>query len=371
MRKVGLIVRILIGVATIGWAMLPAAVAAAPVKITVGYQQWWAGGVSAAVIRALGPSLWKRFLPPDVEVDFQASPQGPVIINNMLAGKQQIGYLGDMPGVVATTKQDVADVRMVAVTSFSQGQMCHLLLVRKDAPAFKSPKEAVQWLNGKVVAAPKGGCTDLFFRTVMKEAKVEPKEYQHQGVETIVTNFRVGKLDGAVIPDIPRARIEAEGTARLVATGYNFNLPDAGVLTMRKDFMDQHPDIAKGWLKMEMYVQRNYLLDRSKWDEVAQMALQQNPGYTKQQIWASLFARFPEEQGGSPVRQSFPFVFDDEVKKKMLGAFRFLHEIKVINVDTPRDGAFDDALSRQVAAEERLALPLGEIRGAAASDAPR
>lgn len=371
MRGVRKVAEVVLGAAIAICAALPTAWAAESLKISVGYQQWWAGGVSADVIRALGPSFWKKFLPGDVEVDFQASPQGPVIINNMLAGKQQIGYLGDMPGVVATTKEKVADVRMVAVTSFSPGQLCHLLLVRKDAPAFKSPKEAVRWLNGKIVAAPKGGCTDLFFRTVMKDDKVEPKEYQQQGVETIVTNFRAGKLDGAVIPDFPRARIEAEGTARLVATGHNYNLPDAGVLTMRKEFMDKYPEVAKGWLKMEMYVQQHYLLDRSKWDEVAQMALQQNPGYTKRQIWTSLFARIPDEQGGAAVRQSFPFVFDDQVKAKMLGAFRFLHEIKIIDVDKPRNGALDDALSRQVAAEAKASLPLGEIKGVALGEAPQ
>lgn len=335
--------------------------AAEPLKVTVGYQAWWAGGVTAAIIRSLGPDFWKKFLPPNVEVEFQAQPQGPVIINNMLANKQQIGYVGDMPGVVSTTKEKMADVRMVAVNAFSAGQMCHLLVVRKDAPAFKSPQEAIQWLNGKVVAAPKGGCTDLFFRTIMKDAKITPKEYQQQGVEQIVTNFRARKLDAAVIPDFPRARIEAEGTARLVATGYNFNLPDASVITMRKDFMDNHREVAKSWLRMEMYVQQHHLLDRSKWDEVARIAMEQNPGYTKQQILTSLFAKIPAELGGAPVRQSYPFVFDDQVRAKMIDAYKFLHEIKVIDVDKPRDGAMDDTLAREVAAEAKVRLPLGEI----------
>jgi len=365
MQKTRWVANALLGAVLSGCILAHTSAGAEPVKISIGYQPWFAGGVSADVIRGLGPTLWKKFLPADVEVEFQASPQGPVIINNMLADKQQIGYLGDMPGVVATTKSQMADIRMVAVTSFSSGQMCHLLLVRKDAPAFKSSKEAIQWINGKVVAAPKGGCTDLFFRTVMKDAKIVPKQYGHQGVEQIVTNFRVGKLDAAVIPDFPRSKIEAEGTARLVATGFDFNLPDAGVMVMRKDFMDKYPEIAKGWLRMEMYVQVNYLMDRSKWDEVVKMAVEQNPGYTKEQIWASLFASIPADKGGAPVRQTFPFVFDDQVRAKMMGAYRFLNEIKIIDVDKPRDGAMDDALARQVAADAKLKLPLGEIKGAA------
>src|SRR5712692_5607820 len=341
------------------------------VLVRIGYQPWWAGGISAVVIRALGPEFWKKYVPPQAEIEFQASPQGPVIINNMLAGKNEIGYMGDMPAVVATTKQGIADIRMVAVTSFSPGQMCHLLMVRQDAPVFKSPAEAIQWLGGKVVAAPKGGCTDLFFRTIMKERGVQPKEYQHQGVEAIITNFRAKKIDAAVIPDLPRARLEAERAARVVATGHQFNLPDAGILVMRQDFMSKHPDIAKGWLRMELHVQQHYLLDRKNWDRVAEIGAEQNPGYSKQQVWLSQFGRIPEVQGGSPVKQSFPFVLDASVKDKMINAYRFLHEIKVIDVDRPRDGAMDDSLARQVAADEKAKLPLGEIVGLPAANAPK
>lgn len=341
------------------------------VLVRIGYQPWWAGGITADVIRALGPEVWKKYLPAHAQVEFQASPQGPVIINNMLAGKVEIGYMGDMPAVVSTTKQAIADIRMVAVTSFSPGQMCHLLMVRQDAPAFKSPAEAIQWLDGKIVAAPKGGCTDLFFRTVMKERSIQPKEYQHQGVEAIITNFRAKKIDAAVIPDIPRARLEAENVARVVATGHQFNLPDAGVLVMRKDFIDKHQDIAKGWLKMELHAQRQYMLEPKNWDRVAAIGAEQNPGYSKQQVWLSQFARIPEAQGGAAVKQSFPFVLDAQVKDKMVNAYRFLHEIKVIDVDKPRDGAMDDSLARQVVADEKVKLPLGEIVGRPAGDAPK
>lgn len=363
----------LIAVAMFTLSVTPlSAVSAEPVRIVVGYQPWYAQTTTAIVIRAL--DLWKKFLPAGTEVEIQASLQGPVIINNMLADKMQIGYLGDMPGIVATTKEQVADIRLVAVSGFSMGQICHLLLVRKEAPAFKTAHEAAQWLNGKIVAAPKGGCTDLFFRKVMKAENITPKEYQHQGAETIITNFRAGKLDGAVIPDFPMTRINnlvGEGTARLVATGYNYNLPDAGVIVMRKDFMEKHPDIARAWLKMEMYVQENYMLNPRNWDTVSEMVVQQNPGYTKREAWVSNFARIPPEQGGAPVRQVFPFVFDDAVRAKMIDGYKFLKDIKVINIDKPRDDAIDDSLARQVAAEAKVTLPLGEIKGESIDRAPK
>ena len=362
----------------ITFAMLAAAAACATqaaqaqtTKLTVGYQPWYAQTTTAIVIRGL--ELWKKYLPANVEVEMQASLQGPVIINNMLADKVQIGYLGDMPAIVSTTKSDIADIRMVATSSYSMGQGCHLLLVRKDAPQFKSPQEAVKWLDGKIVAAPKGGCTDLFFRKVMKAEGITPKEYQHQGAEAIITNFRANKLDGAVIPDFPATRINnlvGEGTARLVATGYTYQVPDAGMIVMRADFMKTRPDIAKAWLKMELDTQR-FMLDRKNWEKIAELVVAQNPGYTKREAWVANFARIPAEQGGGPVRQSFPFVLDDNVRAKLVDGFQFLKEIKVIDVDKPRDGAMDDSLARQVAQETKAALPLGEIAGDLVARAPR
>jgi NitT/TauT family transport system substrate-binding protein len=337
------------------------ATAAGPVKIAVGYQTWYSQTTTAIIIREL--ELWKQFLPKGTEVEFQASIQGPVIINNMLAGKAQIGYLGDMPAIVATTKEKVADIRIVGTSGVSSGQICHLLLVSADAPKFASYRDAVKWLDGKTVAAPKGGCTDLFFRHVMKTENIKPKEYQHQGVETIITNFRAKKLDAAVIPEFPATRIVAEGTARLVATGHAYNLPDAGLIVMRKDFIDSHPEVAKAWMKMEMHVQQEYMLNPTKWRQVSEMAARQNPGYTAEQTFQSNFALIPADQGGGPVRQVFPFAIDDVLRTKIVDGYKFLSEIKVIGVETPRDGAIDDALARKVAAEGNVKLPLGEIRG--------
>jgi ABC-type nitrate/sulfonate/bicarbonate transport system substrate-binding protein len=129
---------------------LTAVRAAEPVKLTVGYQPYDTISYSAAVIRALG--LWKKYLPPGSEVEFQAGLQGSIIVNQMLAGKQQIGYLGDMPAVVSTTKSDVAKIKLVANTGFSLGQRCNVIMVRADAPNFKSPEEAIKWLDGKTIA---------------------------------------------------------------------------------------------------------------------------------------------------------------------------------------------------------------------------
>ena len=120
--------------------------AADPVKLVVGYQPYDTISYSAVVIRGL--ELWKKYLPPGSTVEFESALQGAIIVNAMLADKQQIGYLGDMPAVVSTTKAKQAKIKLVASTGLSPGQRCNVIMVRSDAPAFKSAEEAVTWLDG-------------------------------------------------------------------------------------------------------------------------------------------------------------------------------------------------------------------------------
>ena len=55
-----------------------------------------------------------------------------------------------------------------------------------------------------------------------------------------------------------------EGVARIAADGRACDNPDLGILVMRKDFLEKHPDVAKGYLRAELEAQR-YLLDPTNW----------------------------------------------------------------------------------------------------------
>ena len=185
-----------------------------PVKLVVGYQPYatltWDGAVQRK------KEFWKKYLPAGSTVEFQVGLQGSVIVNQMLAGKQHMGYLGDMPAIVSTTKQDVADLRMVAV--IDQDNLCNIVVVRADAPKFKDFKEALQWLNGKQVAAPFGSCADRFARFVMQKENVKPAAYLNQGLEVIATGFRAGKLDGSFQWEPTTAKMVLEGMVRVSLT---------------------------------------------------------------------------------------------------------------------------------------------------------
>ena len=187
-----------------------------PVKLVVGYQPYYTESWSGVIMRS--KKFYEKYLPKGSTVEFQIGLQGAIIVNNLLAGKQHIGYNGDMPAIVSTTKQDVADIRLVAVVGMGWDQ-CNAFLVRTDAPKFANDQEAIKWLNGKTVAVPKGSCTDRFAQAVFKRAGIQPSAYLNQNIEVITSNFRAGKLDAAVMWEPTTSRLVLEGLARKVATG--------------------------------------------------------------------------------------------------------------------------------------------------------
>jgi NitT/TauT family transport system substrate-binding protein len=333
---------------------------AEPVKLTVGYQPYDTISYSAAVIRA--QELWKKYLPAGSEVEFQSGLQGSGIVNQMLAGKQQIGYLGEMPAVVSTTKVDQVKIKLVANTGYSPGRRCNVIMVRADAPDFKSTEEAIKWLDGKTIATQKGSYADRFLGSVIE--KIKPAVIMRQSLEVLSTNLRAKKLDAAVLWEPTASRIGnliGEGVAKYAITVYTFGIPDSGYIAMREDFMKQRPDIAEAWLKTELEAQR-FVLDPKNWTKVAEIVKGQTTGITVPMAWFSIYGRIPASTGSSPVRDEKPFVFEDRVHEQLHGIYKLLYENKVISVDKAPAGALDDSIARKVAKDIRVSLPLGSIQ---------
>ena len=72
----------------------------------------------------------------------------------------------------------------------------------------------------------------------MQKTGIKPKQILNQSLEVIATNFRVKKIDAAVLwePTVSRiGDLAGEGVARVVATGYNYNTPDAGFIDDRSE----------------------------------------------------------------------------------------------------------------------------------------
>jgi NitT/TauT family transport system substrate-binding protein len=338
-----------------------------PVKLVVGYQPYYTQAWSGVVMR--GKKFYEKYLPKDSEVEFQIGLQGAIIVNNLLAGKQHIGYMGDMPSIVSTTKQDVADVRLVANLGLAFDQ-CNAFLVRQDAPQFKDAQEAIKWLNGKTVAVPKGSCTDRFAQAVFRKSGIQPKEYLNQNIEVITSNFRAGKLDAAVMWEPTTSRLVEEGLARLVATGASVQENDGGFLGMRADLIKQRPDVVKGWLNAELDAQL-FLADSKNAAEVVKMAKEQTTGFSEKVLWNSLYGRYPTSAGGSDTRNIMHYTFTPQARELINRASAFLFSIKSINVEKLRPEAIEAKWTEDILKERGLKAPIGTVKALPASQAPK
>src|SRR3974377_935169 len=122
-----------------------------PGDLGVGYQPYYTEAWSGVVMR--DKKFYEKYLPKGSNVTFQIGLQGAIIVNGMIAGKVDIGYVGGMPALFWTSHADVRDIRMVAAVGLGYDQ-CNNFLVRTDAPEFKSPEEPNKWRAGQTVAGP-------------------------------------------------------------------------------------------------------------------------------------------------------------------------------------------------------------------------
>lgn len=333
-----------------------------PISLAIGYQPYYTQSWSGVVNNGLG--LWKKYLPEGSKTDWQIGLQGSIIVAQLMAEKQQIGYMGDMPALVSTTKPEIVDVRLVLVLGTSK-QQCNIFLVRNDAPKFSSGMEAVKWMDGKRTSSPHGSCTDRFGRYAFEQAGIQPAQYLNQNIEVITTGFKAGKLDAAVIWEPTASKIELEGIARRAASGESFEgveAGDAGYLGMVYDLIQQRPDVHKGWMEAELDAQL-FMVDTKNAGEVARMAEEQTEGLSKKVLWYSLYGAVPPENGGGPVKNRFDYVFTDRAQTLASEAMEFLHGLKKVPQPNLREGAIMDQVAREVLASRGLSAPIGEVKG--------
>lgn len=332
--------------------------AADPVNITYGYHPYWTGGWNGAIIKAR--ELWKKHLPEGSTVRFEAHLTGPPMVNALLADKMQIGTMGDMPSLVATTHTRIGDIRLVSVPMFSNGQNCNKILVRADAPDFESAEEAMQWLNGRRFGVHRGTCTNRFVESIVEKSAFEPSQIMNMAIELIASNFAAGTLDAAAMWE-PHARRQVDlGHAKYVATGAIWDETDANFTLMRQDFIEKHPEAAVGWLKAEIEALQ-FMFENP--EETAEILHAETIGYSKETLWSALYEQNPSRIGGDEVNYVAKMEFDDEVMGLMKKGYAFLHHMRVTrSPDMPPNPINDEPLKRAVA-EMGVELPVMVIRG--------
>ncbi len=328
-----------------------------PIKLTIGYQPYYTQAWSAVIQKEM--ELWKKYLPAGSTVEWEIGLQGAIVGNAMLADKNDIGYMGDMPTIVAISKQNVRELRMVAVLGLANDQ-CSVFLSRNEAPDFKSPEEAVKWWGGKRVAVAKGSCTDRSGQETMRKFGIKPEQYLNQNIEVQTSNFKAGRLDGSIMWEPTASKIVMEGIAKRVGDTKMIGKLDGGFMAMQHELIKQRPDVVRGWLQAELDANQ-FWAKPENYMKVVEMAQKNTQGFSKEVLWMSMAGKYPKSMGGGDVRNIMYYGFDKDVMSMIGDATAFLHEIKVLPMAQLPKELVDTSWTDEILKKANLKVPLAKI----------
>jgi NitT/TauT family transport system substrate-binding protein len=312
------------------------------VAIATNYFLAWTGAWDSVVLRER--EIWKKWLPAGSTVEWKRNLIGPPVITELLAGKQQLGYIGDNPSILSVTKRDIAELDLVAINTTSPTRMCGHVIVRKDAPMFAGYKDALQWLQHKALAAPKGSCADRLGQIVVKQAGIAVN-WQQLAPEVTITSLEAGKIDAAVMFEPYASKALFDGVGRFVVSPAIYGETDANGIVVRRDFIDKNRAAVVAWLKADIEA---LLFLRDNPVETVHILKKQLPEYTRENLWFAVYGSLPPQTGApSGTVLEGAFVYTPEVRGLIERVGAFLFESKVTQSATLPPGAVRDDLVNQ------------------------
>lgn len=343
------------------WKSISAKGANAPgaaVEVKSNYWLAWTGAWDTVVMKEMG--IAEKWLPKGSKVEWKRNLQGPPVITDLVADKQQIGYIGDNPSIVATTKRSLAPLSIVAVNEMSPGRMCGLIIVRSDAPQFKDQKEAMKWLSGKTIGVPKGSCADRLGQLMFRKEGVTVNWQQMQG-EVIVTSLQAKRIDAAVLYEPHLSKAVWGGYARYAISPAVYGEQDANTVVMRKDFIDKNRSAAVGWMKAN--IEALYFI-RDNPVETVNMVKRELPDYTRENLWYAIYGAPPAVTGAAPDALYAEMALTKRARALLDRGHAFLREAKIVNEPAFHPEALRDDIVNQAFQELGLdpAQGLYEIR---------
>jgi NitT/TauT family transport system substrate-binding protein len=174
---------------------------------------------------------------------------GMPVVNNMVAGKIDIGYFADMPAIALASKVNLTDTIFISLTDADEGG-ASVVYVKKG-----SPIASIKELNGKRVSVPFGGYTHRFAE-VLEAAEHVKFDLIGQSPEVGLSSLQVGTVDAYIPwpPYGPLAVHQGFGQKLVDGTKYKFNSLRGVVVT--KAFAEKYPKVVIGWLRAELDAHR-------------------------------------------------------------------------------------------------------------------
>jgi NitT/TauT family transport system substrate-binding protein len=212
------------------------------------------GGIVLKELKLLEKHLPRTGRYKDVEwkLDWQNFTSGPPVTNGMVAGKLQIGMMGDYPLLVngATGQQNKGnETLLVAVIAYNAFGAGNGVVVHKDSPYYELAD-----LKGKTVSVPFGSAAHGMMLQAMQE-RGWPADYWNlvsQSPEVGTTNLQERKIDGHG-DFVPFAELlPHRGFARKIFDGAQTRIPTFHGVVVRKEFAEKYPEAVVAYIKALM-----------------------------------------------------------------------------------------------------------------------
>jgi NitT/TauT family transport system substrate-binding protein len=262
-------------------ALATPAIAQETIRIGIGHQSLctdtYSGGIT---VKQLG--LLDKHLPRDgkyknvkYDVVWEDYTSGPPITNQMLAGKLDIGVMGDYPLLVNLARfQETQSLRsvIVSMTGYNPHGSGNSIAVPADAPIYK-----FEDLKGKKVSVPFGSAAHGMLLKALVDRNLSPEFFTliNQSPPVGATSIQEKKID-AHADFCPWGELmEFKGFGRKIYDGSQSTVAYLHGPVVRKDFAEKYPEIVVAYLKA--------VVEANEW-------ITKNPeeATTKQEQWTSI-----------------------------------------------------------------------------------
>lgn len=328
------------------------------INLAVGFQPYYVVTWTAAIARDRG--YWRKHLPGGSRVELNVAIRGPALAAAMRDAKLHIGYIGDAAVPLAAAREP--DIRLIAVAALSQDQC--VVVARRDAPEFASPAEAVRWLRGKRIAVPPGTCMERIIRAAFEREGVTPAPTLNLGREELHAAFRERRLDAAALSEPGASHLVADGLARRIYSSRPLGQWDGGFIAVPQAFLEGRPDIVRGWLAAELEAQR-FLADPRNADEAISIVAAYAHGVPAGALRLALYGAYPETQGGSAARLTFPFTFSAPARSAIRDALTLARWRDPQAAGALRGDAVQPRFAEELLRARGITSPIGEVRARA------
>jgi NitT/TauT family transport system substrate-binding protein len=224
------------------------------VVVNVGYQSKTINTVTAgtllrdrgtfeAKLADLGKRDGKHY-----QVQWSDFSSGPPLTAQMIAGKLDIGSMGDYPLLVNGSKSaGFPDVRsrLIAVTGYNLHGSLNQVVVPTGSPA-----QTLHDLSGKTVSTSVGSAAHGMLVDGLRKSGIDPGAVQVLNQDPSVGASAIeGKQVDAQAQFVPWPQVLVfNGSARLVYDGGQNGVPTFHGVVVRQSFAEQHPDIIEAFL---------------------------------------------------------------------------------------------------------------------------